>query len=78
VRVAAGQTQFVSEEVWMTKLFRVDRELEDLTGIKEPTWRAWILRRKIAVVRLGRSVRIPEEEILRLIREGTTPARKSL
>lgn len=61
----------------MTKLFKIS-EATDLTGIKEPTWRAWILHRKISVVRLGRSVRIPEEEILRLIREGTTPALKAL
>ncbi len=38
------------------------------------TIRAWIARRKIASVRLGRAVRIPSEEIARLIEHGTIPA----
>ena len=58
----------------MTKLFRVE-EAAELTGLKPPTWRAWILRRRVGVVRLGKSVRIRMEEIDRLIREGTTPRR---
>jgi excisionase family DNA binding protein len=45
------------------------------TGMKPSTVRAWILRRRISVVRFGRSVRISEDELSRLIREGTTPAR---
>lgn len=38
------------------------------------TIRAWIARRKIGCVRLGRAVRIPESEITRLIEQGTVPA----
>jgi hypothetical protein len=36
-----------------------------------------ILRRKVQIVRLGRAVRVPEDEILRLVREGTVPAKDS-
>jgi excisionase family DNA binding protein len=38
------------------------------------TIRAWIARRKIGHVRLGRAVRIPAAEIVRLIERGTVPA----
>lgn len=44
-------------------------------GLKEGTVRLWISRRKIAHVKLGRAVRVPQEEIERLIRENTIPAR---
>jgi excisionase family DNA binding protein len=49
-------------------------EAEDLTGRKASTWRSDILKKKIAVVRIGRSVRIPESEIKRLLAEGYSPA----
>jgi excisionase family DNA binding protein len=42
--------------------------------IKPPTVRAWILKRKIGVVRLGRSVRLRKNELDLLIERGTTPA----
>lgn len=38
------------------------------------TTRAWIAKRKIEVVRLGRAVRIPDSEIQRLREQGTVPA----
>jgi excisionase family DNA binding protein len=44
-------------------------------GLKESTIRAWLLKRKLAFVKLGRSVRIPRAEVDRLIRENTIPAR---
>ena len=44
-------------------------------GLKAATLRAWIGQRRIGIVRLGRAVRIPAEEIDRLIAEGTVPAR---
>lgn len=44
-------------------------------GLKEPTIRLWIAQRKIAHVKLGRSVRVPESEVDRLIRQNTVPAR---
>jgi excisionase family DNA binding protein len=56
------------------KLLRIV-EAAGATGLSQATWRSWILQGKVSVVRLGRSVRISEEEISRLIRKGTTPAR---
>lgn len=45
-------------------------------GLKEPTIRLWVYQGKIGHVKLGRSVRIAEDEIARLIRENTIPARR--
>lgn len=44
-------------------------------GLKESTIRRWVLCRRIRCVKLGRCVRIPREEVERLIRENTIPAR---
>jgi excisionase family DNA binding protein len=45
-------------------------------GIKASTVRAWLLRRKIGCVKLSaRCVRIPREEVERLIRDNLIPAR---
>jgi excisionase family DNA binding protein len=44
-------------------------------GLKECTVRAWVLKRKIAYYKIGRSVRIPESEIERVLAEGFVPAR---
>ena len=38
------------------------------------TIRAWIARRKLGCVRLGRAVRVPASEITRLVEKGTIPA----
>ena len=46
-------------------------------GLRDSTVRAWILQRRIGIVRLGPAVRIPVDEIERLISEGTIPARRS-
>jgi excisionase family DNA binding protein len=46
-------------------------------ALRESTVRAWLLRRRISKVRVGRrAVRIPAAEIERLIAEGTVPARE--
>ena len=45
-------------------------ELENLTGRKVSTWRKAIAERKIPVVRIGRSVRVPYEFVERLIENG--------
>ena len=56
---------------------------QKLTTVKEAaqqlcvsvhTVRAWIARRKITSIRLGRAVRIPAWEIARLLEQGTIPA----
>ncbi|MSO29794.1 MAG: DNA-binding protein [Acidobacteria bacterium] len=45
-------------------------------GLSIHTIRAWIAQRRIAHVRLGRSIRIPASEIRRLLDDGLTPAER--
>jgi len=45
-------------------------EVEKRTGRKVSTWRRDILERRITYVKIGRSVRIPEEEVDDLIARG--------
>ena len=52
---------------------RVAKAAADL-GLSIHTIRAWIAQRRIAHVRLGRSIRIPASEIKRLLEAGLTPA----
>lgn len=51
-------------------------EASKLLGVKEDTVRAWLVQRRMSSVKLGAAVRIPSDEIERLIREGTIPAAK--
>jgi excisionase family DNA binding protein len=45
-------------------------------NLRESTVRAWVLRRRLAYVRVGRrAIRVPRSEIERIISEGTVPAR---
>ena len=56
------------------RLLRVE-EFAARTGWKESTVRAKILRRQIPFVKLGKSVRISEEFLEKLIAQNTVPAR---
>ena len=38
--------------------------------------RRWILERKITTVKLGRLVRIPANEVLRIVEQGLRPAKE--
>jgi excisionase family DNA binding protein len=58
----------------MDRLLRI-REAAERTGTQESTWRAWILRRRVTFVKLGRAVRIPESALEAMITKGTVPAR---
>lgn len=49
-------------------------EVAARTGWKPCTVRKKILRRELGYVKLGRSVRIPESELERLISDGFRPA----
>jgi excisionase family DNA binding protein len=51
------------------------REAAARTGHKEATWRAWILLRKVPYHKVGRSIRIAESDLTRLIEESRVPAR---
>jgi excisionase family DNA binding protein len=55
------------------KLLTLEQAAERL-GMKVVTVRMWASRRKIARVKIGRSVRIPESEITKLIECSTIPA----
>ena len=57
----------------MTRLLRVPEAATLLNISQKATW-AMIYRREIDVVRIGRSVRIPESALNELIERGTTPA----
>jgi len=53
------------------------REAAARTGHKEATWRAWILRRKVPYHKFGRSIRVAESDLVRMIEESRIPARES-
>jgi excisionase family DNA binding protein len=44
-------------------------------SVADKTAWAWVAAGRVGVVRLGRSVRIPQREVDRLAEEGFTPAR---
>jgi excisionase family DNA binding protein len=50
-------------------------EVAAVLGIKEATVRAWVSKRKITYVKVGRLVRIPAKEIKMLIERATIPSR---
>jgi excisionase family DNA binding protein len=50
-------------------------EVATALEIKEATVRAWVSKRKITYVKLGRLVRIPAKEIKILIEPSTIPSR---
>ena len=53
-----------------TKRLLTLRECENRTGRKIATWRRAIARREIPYVKIGRSVRIPQEFIDELVVKG--------
>jgi excisionase family DNA binding protein len=50
------------------------RECSERSGLRETTWRAWILHRKVPFHKIGRSVRIAERDLERLIARTRVPA----
>jgi excisionase family DNA binding protein len=50
-------------------------EFADELGVTVACIRRWILEGRITIVKLGRLVRIPEAETLRIINAGLRPAR---
>ncbi len=60
------------KKIGVAKLFSL-QELESLTGKTVGSWRKDIRERRIDIVRLGRLVRVPEEEIARLYNGGFVP-----
>jgi excisionase family DNA binding protein len=52
---------------------RTVQEAADELGLSVHTVRAWVARRRIAHIRLGRAVRISAAEITRILNDGTVP-----
>ena len=50
------------------------QEFAGLLNISVHTARHWAATRRIAIVRLGRAIRVPMREIERLVEKGTVPA----
>jgi len=50
------------------------QETADQLGIKPATVRAWLLRRRLPCVHVGRAVRIPAEAVAKFIERNTIPA----
>jgi excisionase family DNA binding protein len=59
----------------VTNLYRIPAAA-GLLAVQPSTIRKLILQRRIAVIRIGRSVRIAETEIERIQREGLQPRRE--
>jgi excisionase family DNA binding protein len=57
----------------MARLLKVPEAASRLNVSEKTTWKM-VYARRVDVVRIGRSVRIPEEAIEKLIDNGTTPA----
>jgi excisionase family DNA binding protein len=51
-------------------------DLEKESKVSRHTWRAWIREGRIAVLRLGRRVRVDETDFRRFMAENRTPARE--
>lgn len=57
----------------MSKMLTV-REAAQSLGVKPATIRSWIWKRQIGYVKVSRAVRIPADEIQRVIECGNRPA----
>lgn len=55
---------------------RTVAEAADELGLSIYTVRAWIASRRLAHLRLGRAIRIPAEELRRVIEASTVPAER--
>jgi excisionase family DNA binding protein len=53
---------------------RTVKEAAEELNVSPSTIRAWIAQRRLGVVRLGRAVRVPSEEIRRILEAGFIPA----
>jgi excisionase family DNA binding protein len=53
-------------------------DLEKQSGISRHTWRSWIRQRRLAHVRLGRRVLVPEETYRLFVESNRVEARESL
>jgi excisionase family DNA binding protein len=61
-------------DITMSDRLLTVREAAERLALREGTIRAWLSRRRLPKVRLGRAVRIPAEAVEALIFAGTIPA----
>ena len=52
------------------------RECSELTGHSVATWRSWVLHRRVPFHKVGRSVRVAETDLQRIIDQSRVPARE--
>ena len=64
-------------EIPKEKQLLSSKEFAFALDVKVSTVRKWTLMRKIKVVKVGRLVRIPRAEVVRIMDEGTIPLRPS-
>jgi excisionase family DNA binding protein len=64
-----------AEKVPVERPRTVSEAAEEL-GLSVHTVRAWIASRRLAHLRLGRSIRVPAEELRRVIQDSTIPAER--
>ncbi len=51
-------------------------DLEARTQVSRFTWRSWIKQGRVPVVRIGRRVRVAEEDLRKFLAQNRTPARE--
>ncbi len=68
-----GHTEHAQKEAGMALLTVVDMEKD--SQVSRHTWRAWIREGKLPVIRIGRRVRVTEEDYRRFLAENRIPAR---
>jgi len=56
----------------MTKLLSV-KETAEMLAVKVPTVRVWLSKRRLPFVRCGRSIRVPQDAVVRFIEKNTVP-----
>lgn len=52
-------------------------ECAQLSGLRESTWRKWILLGKVSYAKVGGATCIPESELRRILEQGRVPARQA-
>ena len=55
----------------MNTQYRTVKEVAGTLGLAQITIRTWLGKNKISYVKLGRSVRIPQSEVDRIVADGT-------
>jgi len=61
----------------MRQLLKVPEAAIRMSISEQTAWKM-VYRRKVDVVRIGRSIRIPQDSVDKLIDDGTTPAQASV